>query len=217
MHEQLELDVPQAGVAVETWRDAGTRRLPGSALGITVVAMPISDSARDLYRSGARCVRVVEPVRLCADASERSARSLILIRELTGLGAAVSWTAECDDGCVASRRFSHLFPPATVEGAQPSAADEWRERYLPCMCVFRRGPGFVEVRDRRSGTLEILTIDDAGSLAAIDRLLDGVAAAELPDAERAVLREAELLTEQGGLAWWLPARVHRWPNPSMIV
>jgi hypothetical protein len=85
------------------------------------------------------------------------------------------------------------------------------------MCVFRRGPGFVEVRDRRRGTLEILTLDEPDLLAAIDPLLEGVAAADLPAALLAELREADLVAEQGGLVWWLPARVYRWPNPSMIV
>jgi hypothetical protein len=204
-------------ITVETWRGHGTRRVPGSDLGSTVLRAPLSASAAELYRSGGRCVRLAEPVRLCADAPAQDVHALILIRELTALGAAVSWTASCDDGCVRSRRFVHLFPPDTVSGADEAVAQEWRERYLPCMCLFRRGPGFVEVRDRRGGTLEILTLDDAPSLSAIGPLLDGVAAAELPEAVAGVLREADLIAEQGALAWWLPTSAHRWPNPSMIV
>lgn len=210
-------DASAAGVAVESWRDAGTRDLASSFLGATVLGGPLSRTGPDHYRSGARCVRVVEPVRLCADASERSVQALILVRELTGLGAAVAWTAECDDGCVGSRRFAHLFPPAAVVGADPAALDEWRGRYLPCMCVWRRGPGFVEVRDRRPGTLEIFTIDDPATLAALEAAQDGVSVGALPDAVRAELREADLLAEHGDRAWWTPIRIRRWPNPSMIL
>ena len=206
-----------AGVAVESWRDNGTRRLPGSSLGAAVIGSPMSRTVPEHYRSGARCVRLVHPVRLCADAREQSVQSLILIRELTGLGAAVSWTAECDDGCVANRRLSHLFPPMAVHGAGPAALAEWRERYLPCMCVWRQGPGFVEVRDRRPGTLEIFTIDDPDSLTALAAAQDGVAADSIPEPVRADFREAGLLAEHGDRAWWLPIRIRRWPNPSMIL
>lgn len=205
------------GVAVESWRDAGTRDLASSFLGAAVLGGRLSRTAPEHYRSGARCVRLVEPVRLCAGASAASVQALILVRELTGLGAAVAWTAECDDGCVTSRRFAHLFPPAAVHGADPAALDEWRGRYLPCMCVWRRGPGFVEVRDRRPGTLEIFTIDDPDTLVALDAAQDGVALGALPDAVREELRDADLLAEHDGLAWWTPIRIRRWPNPSMIL
>ena len=205
------------GVAVESWRDAGTRDLTSSFLGAAVLGGRLSRTAPEHYRSGARCIRLVEPVRLCADASAASVQALILVRELTGLGAAVAWSAECDDGCIASRRFAHLFPPAAVRGADPAALDEWRGRYLPCMCVWRRGPGFVEVRDRRPGTLEIFTIDDPDTLAALDAAQDGVAVGALPDVVREELREADLVAEHGGLAWWTPIRIRRWPNPSMIL
>ena len=206
-----------AGVAVESWRDNGTRHLPGSSFGAAVIGPPMSRTVPEHYRSGARCVRLVDRVRLCADASEQSVQSLILIRELTGLGAAVSWTAECDDGCVASRKLAHLFPPMAVRGADPGALTEWRERYLPCMCVWRQGPGFVEVRDRRLGTLEIFTIDDPDSLTALAAAQDGVATDSIPEPVRADLREAGLLAEHGDRAWWLPIRIRRWPNPSMIL
>lgn len=204
-------------LTVETWRDHGARLLPGAAQGPAELAGPFSVTVPRLYRSGRRCVRLAAPVRLCADAAARDADALVLVRELTGIGAAVSWTASCADGCAADRRYAHLFPPAAIEGAHPAVARDWRERYLPCMCLYRRGPGFVEIRDRRRGTLEILTLDDPPTLVAIGPLLDGVPATRLPAAVRGTLREADLIAEQGGLAWWLPTRVHRWPNPSMIV
>lgn len=206
-----------ATVVVEAWRDPDTRLLPGSAFGTETLSSPLGAAAAKLYRSGRRCVRLGDPVRLCADAPAQSVDALVLLRELSSLGAAVAWTGSCDDGCVSTRRFFHLFPPSAVEGADPAAAREWRERYLPCMCVYRHGPGFVEVRDRRRGTLELLTLDEPDALAAIEPLLEGAPAAGLPAALLAELRDADLVAEQGGLAWWLPARVHRWPNPSMIV
>jgi hypothetical protein len=203
--------------AVEMWRDPAARHLPGSAFGVTALPLPLSATVPELYRSGKRCFRLSEPVRLCADAPPGAVEMLVLIRELTGLGAAVAWTASCDDDCVSDRKFFHLFPPAAVEGARDSAALQWREKYLPCMCVFRRGPGFAEVRDRRRGALEILTLDDPDTFRPIGKMLDGVATSEVPEPVRDVLRQAGLIAEQGGLVWWLPTRVHRWPNPAMVV
>jgi hypothetical protein len=204
-------------VAVEMWRDPASRHLPGSAFGSAVLPLPLSSTVPELYRSGRRCFRVTEPVRLCADAPRSAVQMLVMIRELTGLGAAVAWTACCDDDCVSDRKFCHLFPPAAVEGARDSVARTWRDRYLPCMCVFRRGPGFAEVRDRRRGTLEILTLDDEDTFRPIGKLLDGVPVSEVADPARHILRETGLIAEQGGLAWWLPTRAHRWPNPAMLV
>jgi len=204
-------------VAVEMWRDPAARHLPGSAFGAMALPLPLSVTVPELYRSGRRCFRVTEPVRLCADAPRSAVQMLVLIRELTGLGAAVAWTACCEDDCVSDQKFFHLFPPAAVQGARDSVARDWRERYLPCKCVFRRGPGFAEVRDRRRDTLEILTLDDPATFEPIGKMLDGVATAEVAEPVRAVLGEADLIAEQNGLVWWLPARVYRWPNPAMVV
>lgn len=204
-------------VAVQVWRDPASRHLPGAAFGSMTLPLPLSTTVPELYRSGKRCFRVSEPVRLCADAPESAVQMLVLIRELTGLGAAVAWTACCDDDCASDRKFSHLFPPAAIEGARESIARDWRERYLPCMCVFRRGPGFTEVRDRRRGTLEILTLDDPDTFAPIGKMLDGVAVSQVPAPVRDVLRQADLIAEHSGLLWWLPTRIHRWPNPAMVV
>jgi hypothetical protein len=208
---------PVTRATVEMWRDPAARDLPGSALGGMALPLPLTTTVPELYRSGKRCFRLGEPVRLCADAPPGAVEMLVLVRELTALGAAVAWTASCDDDCVSDRKFFHLFPPAAVQGARNSVAIQWRERYLPCMCVFRRGPGFAEVRDRRRGTLEILTLDDPGTFPVIGKMLDGVAVSEVPDQDRETLRQAGLIAEQGGLAWWLPARIHRWPNPAMVV
>ncbi|WP_240467984.1 DUF5825 family protein [Streptomyces dangxiongensis] len=140
-------------ITVEAWRDHGSRLLPGSSLGPVVLSAPLSVSVPALYESGGRCVRLCDPVRLCTDADARDVRALMVVRELTGLGAAVRWTASCDDGCAGTRTLFHLFPPAAIAGAPPQVTRRWQEQYLPCKCVYRRGPGFVEIRDRRQGSL----------------------------------------------------------------
>jgi hypothetical protein len=210
-------DWAAVSVPVELWRDHDplVRQLDGMALGDALLTGDLGAAARDLYAAGARCVRLAEPVDLCRDASATSARALVLIRELTGRGMAVEWTARCADGCVADRGLAHLYPPGDVLGAPAAVAADWRATYFPCRCVYRRGPGFVEVRDRRFGTLEMFTIDDPRHMAAIDAMAEGTPS--VPDDVLADLAGAGLVAEQAGHLWWLPVRVHRWPTPALMV
>ncbi|MFD8749997.1 DUF5825 family protein [Kitasatospora sp. NPDC059577] len=208
-----------AGPEVELWldHDPAAREVPGFALGRRTLAGPARAEVTDLHRAGVRCLRLTEPVRLCADATAASARALMLLREATGQGLAVLWQAVCTDGCAAQRRFHHLYPPDQLTGAPQDVLTDWRATYFPCKCVFRRGPGFVEVRDRRFGTLELFTIDEPGHLAQLDALAEGVEPGLLPDAVRRDFTEAGLVAEQAGRTWFLPMRVRRWPFPSLTV
>jgi hypothetical protein len=206
-------------VDVELWRDYDpvVRYRPGMRLGTRTLAGAWRQSATELYEAGARCVRIAEPVTICGNVSVQSGRTLVLIRELTSHGFAVEWRAVCRDGCVALRRLNHLYPPIEVAGAPEEATRDWRATFFPCKCVCRRGPGFIEVRDRRLGSLEMFTIDDPRHIAAIEAISEGVAADEVPPDVRCDLAEADLLAEHAGYLWWLPMRVRRWPFPSMAV
>ncbi|APU15952.1 DUF5825 family protein [Actinoalloteichus fjordicus] len=212
-------DWAAATIEIESWRDYSpvTRAVPGMALGRLRIEGDRRDLARRLDADGVRAVRIAEPIELCAGARARSARALVLIRELTARGVAVDWTASCDDGCAAARRWAHLFPPVAVRGAPASVATDWRRTFFPCKCVCRRGPGFTEVRDRRFGTLEMFTIDDPEQLTAIEAMAEGTPVAAVPAHVRRDLSEAGLVAAQAGHLWWLPVRVHRWPFPPLIV
>ncbi|MFG2822444.1 DUF5825 family protein [Kitasatospora sp. NPDC048365] len=209
-------------VAVEAWRDHDpvVRALPGMALGVVELAGPVGESVGALRAAGARYVRLPEPVRLCADADPLSARALLLLRELTAQGLAVDWTATCSDGCAADRTLAHLLPPLRIEGRPLETARTWQETWTAASCVFRRGPGFVEVRDRRFGPLDLYTIGEPGHLAAIGALLEGAPVGSVPDALYAELAEARLVARHGATLWWLPLPlplplpVRRWPFGS---
>ncbi|MFD9062382.1 DUF5825 family protein [Kitasatospora purpeofusca] len=208
-----------AGPEAELWLDydPAARELPGIALGRRTLTGPAAEEVTELHRAGVRCLRLTEPVRLCADAPAASARALMLLREATGQGLAVLWHAVCTDGCAERRRFHHLYPPEELTGAAAEVAVDWRASYFPSKCVYRRGPGFVEVRDRRFGTLELFTVDEPGHLAQLDALADGVEVGLLPEAVYRDFAEAGLIAEHAGRAWFLPMRVRRWPFPSLTV
>ncbi|MFJ7263548.1 DUF5825 family protein [Streptomyces globosus] len=204
-------------MVVEAWRDydPAVRALPGMRLGpLEPGGATAREDAERLHAAGARCVRLPEPVEVCAGAGPRSARALALVRELTGRAVAVEWTARCGDGCAGRGELGHLYPPQEVEGAAAGAARGWRAAYFPGKCVYRRGPGFVEVRDRRFGPLELFTIDEPLFVAAVGALRDGAAAGAVPEGVLAELEGARLVSRLGGRAWWLPVPVHRWPFGS---
>ncbi|WP_235498241.1 DUF5825 family protein [Frankia sp. R43] len=207
------------GVSVELWRDYARAALPRPqmALGTHQITGDLCEQAADLYARGARYARVAEPVPLCGDIAAPAVRALTLIRELTARGFAVHWIARCDAGCADHRQVEHLFPPSWIFGASKAAVARWRHGYFPGRCVFRSGPGFVEVRDRRFGPLERHVLDDPDTLAAIDALAGGAAVDQVPARRRRELVAARLVLEQGGYAWWLPTRIHRWPFPALVV
>lgn len=207
-------------VEVELSRDyePATARVPGIALGSRRLVGPWEPVAADLYRTGVRHARLAGPIELCPTADIGSARSLVLIRELTAHGIAVDWTARCLDGCVGRDLLSHLYPPARIDGtADDAAARRWRESFFLCKCVHRRGPGFIEVRDRRFGSLEMFTIDEPEHLTAITALAEGAPTADVPAGVRHDLGNAHLVTEHAGHLWWLPTRAYRWPFPALVV
>ncbi|SCL25102.1 hypothetical protein GA0074692_1896 [Micromonospora pallida] len=213
-------DVDATGVRVELSRDYDpvAARLPGMALGARDLAGACGPAAAGWYREGARYARLPAPVDLCPDADAASARALVLIRELTAHGMAVDWTARCHDGCHGDGLFAHLYPPTRVDGDPHGAtAAGWRDGFFPSRCVHRRGPGFVEVRDRRFGPLEVITVDEPEHLAAVAAAAEGVDRERVPAEVRHDLVGARLLVERAGHLWWLPTRAYRWPFPALIV
>lgn len=167
-----------------------------------------SEQARALFTDGIRKVVFTEPVDL---ADPRSRRSLDLMRELAAWGMRVEWRAV--EIPAEWRSFGHLPPPA---GSTPEL-DVWRRSFHPGKCALRQGPGFIQIRDRRSGVLDCYTIDEPG-LQGVVRHLAGGAEPDRCDPEAIeLLIEHDLLVRAGDLTWWAPARVRRWPVPAMTV
>jgi hypothetical protein len=119
--------------------------------------------------------------------------------------------------------YRHLQPP--VELLLPAGAStdpdralaEWRDGFYLDMCTYRRGPGFVQIRDRRTGKLNLITVDDPAYLAVLAELDTGT---RLSGADLEIAREfaAEgLVVNIGVTLVWLPYRLRRWPLPSLIV
>ncbi|MGW1893773.1 DUF5825 family protein [Streptomyces sp. NPDC002004] len=212
-------------LSVRAWRDHDPQvsGLPGMSLGRVPVA-PDADAADRLWARGVRRVELEEPVDLAAPdepAHRRALDLLCLVRDLTARAVQVDWELRLSPEGRAEqwKLLSHLHPPRSVTGV-PDGEDAlyaWRTRHYLCKLVWRQGPGFVQIRDRRWGDLRRFTADEPRYLVAIARLDRGIPHTEVPADILAEFTEEHLALRLGELAWWLPYRVTRWLQEAMAV
>ncbi|MFJ1912706.1 DUF5825 family protein [Streptomyces sp. NPDC088147] len=221
--------------AVAAWRDYDpvACALPGMFLGDLALTGSVPEECDRLWELGARRVRLSGAVNLAdtatPDAAARTVRTLSLVRDLTARAVLVEWDLRPDPGRGPtaaediSRLLSHLQPPQRIEGegVAPSAAADalrtWRNGHYLGKCLWRQGPGFVQIRDRRWGDLRRFTVDEPHYQEAIERLAYGAPAASVPADALADFREERLVLAVGGLEWWLPYRVNRWIQEAMTI
>ncbi|TVL89355.1 DUF5825 family protein [Streptomyces sp. SAJ15] len=222
-----EADAPDRPVSVLAWRDydIDACRLPGMDLGELAIGGRSAEEVTRLWELGARRVRLPKTVDLAVAAADpvaaaRAVRALCLVRDLTARAVLVEWRltlADADpDGW---RALNHLQPPQDLAGptGATEALAEWRHRHYLCKCLWRQGPGFVQIRDRRWGDLRRFTVAEPEYQEAIALLEDGVPARRVDPEILADLRSERLVGEVGELVWWLPYRVRRWIQEAMTV
>lgn len=210
---------PAGDLAVRLWRhhDPDAADVPGVGMGTVTVPGDPAVAAADLVARGARRAVLCEPVDLAAPASPVAAvRALVLVRELTSRAVVVGWRLRLGPD-LPWHLLSHLYPPTELAGAGGDDLREWQGIFYLCRLVYRQGPGFVQVRDRRAGDLNCLTIDEPDYLAAVEVLRDGAPVSAVPGEILAAFAAEELVGVVGDLAWWMPYRVRHWPWPVMNV
>ncbi|WP_156727432.1 DUF5825 family protein [Streptomyces apocyni] len=215
-------------LAVRAWRDYQdeVRRLPGMFLGSASVTGAVASTAEELYASGARRIELVEAVDLSSiGVPEAVVRTLRLLQELTARGIVVDWRLRLRLGDESTATaLGHLYPPREIDGCGDAARlrADWARTFFLGKCSYRHGPGFLEIRDHRSGVLQRIVIDEPEYHAAISELTaDAPAHPASPDALTDSILDA-LATESltlsfGGLHWWAPCRIYRWPQPPFHV
>lgn len=210
---------PPQPVVAELWRehDQDIRHAPGMYLGVRKL-VPGVGVAQRLYGDGARCVDLPELVDL-ADIGQLSGAisAISLIRDFTSLGIKVRWRARLyTEG--SWQWLSHLWPPEELLGINDrGAASEWLRTHYVGKCFFRRGPGFIQVRDRRHGHLARFTIDEHDYIESIPRLLYGGSTNSIAPHVLASYGNEHLVLHLRDRAVWLPYQVRRWPRPSIVV
>lgn len=212
---------------VTAWRDYELEAagLPGMSLGELAASGPAAETAARLWRNGARRVRLPGTTDLRAaanedpDAAARTVRTLCLVRELTAHAVYVEWELRTEPDADAWRPLNHLQPPLALSGP-PEAEDAlrtWRGEHYLCKCLWRQGPGFVQIRDRRWGELYRFTVDEPDYQEAIGLLTEGAPASAIPAAILDDFRSERLVGDVGPMSWWLPYRVRRWIQEAMAI
>lgn len=216
--------IPGSGsdVRFSLWRhgDPSVRAMPDMHLGDHVLGGDVAAEARRIHESGARFVSIEPVVDLSGrPGTEHMIPVLSFIRELTSYGVELDWRAQltAPDG-PEWWVYSHLFPPSELEGPRGAEAlAVWRARYHVGRCFLRRGPGFVQIRDRRHAGLRRLTVSDGAYVSAIESLLADRGADGVPDAAMAAFEKQRLVIRIGDGLWWAPYRLRRWALPSWEV
>jgi hypothetical protein len=215
--------------SISAWRDYDETVVTlhdSMSLGSRALTAEPRVSADDLFAAGARQVTFHKVIDVDSADAAGTVRALTLVRDLTGCGVVVDWKLRVGVGHDDWRVLSHLYPPASVtfdgvarEGgtgdADPQA--DWASGYLMTKCVTRRGPGLLQIRDRRWGGLRNITIARREYLAVVDRLEYGAPADQVPANILSELRAERLVGFTGGVAWWLPYRLRRWPVAPRVI
>jgi hypothetical protein len=209
-------------LTLSLWRDYRdqARQLAGMHLGTAVISEGADTAARELYRSGVRRAELVSVADLSVDAEPESAvRTLDLIRELTAWGIVVEWRVRMTGADESWPEFGHLYPPCEIEDSDDAvnARAVWARSFFLGKCHYRRGPGFIEVRDHRPGVLNRIVIDDPAYLAALSAVLDDSRARAVPEKIMRAFAAESLVLRFGDLHWWAPYRSYRWPHPPFLV
>ncbi|MEV7729563.1 DUF5825 family protein [Streptomyces sp. NPDC087917] len=194
--------------------------LPGMFLGRYEIDLAGGEAARRLFAAGARHVTLPRPVDVTDTAdADWSVRALSFVGDLSSLAISVDWQLHTGPDPDAWRHYGHLHPPTAVLGTVDPAATalEWRNAYYICKCVFRYGPGFIQVRDRRFGELRRFTIDEPEYHEAIEALTDGARADAIPRPVLDDLMGEGLVLRFGDHLWWAPYRVRRWSEAPMVI
>jgi hypothetical protein len=215
-------------LTLTTWRDHDEEvlQLPAMSPVVTVVeeSATWAATAAELYGKGVRRVALDRPADLSGAVTAHAIVStMLLLGELTSWGIVIDWDVDLGADPEVWRSFCHLHPPRRILNTQDSKnseeiRQEWRSTFYLGKCVYRKGPGFVQVRDRRArGSLTRYTLDDPAYLEAVERLSTGCPADTVPSEVLDHLVGESLAGRAGQLAWWLPYRIHRWPWPSFAV
>jgi hypothetical protein len=202
---------------LQVWRDHDREALKlGKFMRLDSFA-PAADAgllARNIFNSGGRLVVVSEIIDFDAFDPVDSSRFFELLRELTSYGVAVEWRLRAGDGDSRWHDLWHLFPPSEVvipPGTANQTWDFWQRQFCYGLCVMRKGPGIIEVRDRRSGAMRCMRFTSPVHLQAIQRLEKGAAAASFDPEVLAEFDAAQVVMAIGDMRLWLPCRFRRSP------
>jgi Family of unknown function (DUF5825) len=204
------------------WRDHDGEALQlGESMRLDSVALDTDADllAGNVFDAGGRLVVINEIIDFDDLDPVNSVRFFELLRELTSYGISVGWRMRASRDDTRWRDLWHLFPPSEVEitgGAAGPTWEFWRQQFYFGLCTMRRGPGIIEVRDRRVGRIRRLSFTSPLHLEAIERLERGASASSVAPEVLAEFEEARVVMALGGMRLWLPCRTRRSPLSPIV-
>jgi Family of unknown function (DUF5825) len=202
--------------------DSGARRPAAVTVHIDELLADPSHAVRVVAgaESGSRSLTLLDPIRLGTD-PDLDVVALRLLTEATAGQVDLHWDLAGEPPWPL-RTMVHLHPPAgAANAAGRRFAARWGEQFRFGLCTYRRGPGFVALRDIRPDGARLRTVADGRWATAFETLLS-TPTCPAGDAAAGRLLD-ELLT--AGLALrlgagrhaLLPFRLRRWPIPYSAV
>lgn len=205
---------------LEVWHDYDGEALRlGECMRLDSVA-PATDAdllAKNVFDIGGRLVVFDEIIDFDALDMLDSARFFMLLRELTSYAIKVDWRLKISHDAMRWRDLWHLFPPSEVVISADKSGQTlefWKRHFYFGLCVMRRGPGMIEVRDRRSARLRSVRFTSPSHLEAIERLERGAPASSFAPEVLTELEAARVVMAIGDMRLWLPYRFRRAPLSS---
>ncbi|MFF9645006.1 DUF5825 family protein [Kitasatospora aureofaciens] len=131
-------------------------------------------------------------------------------------GVAVRWAAS-GGGELDTAPLHHLWPPSRIAGL---AAEPWEEAFRYGLCYFRRGPGFITIKDARAENDIHLTLDHPDLIATFMAGRTPLPAERLTATQReavGLLIAENLMYRVGDVLLTLPTHMRRWPVPFSTV
>jgi Family of unknown function (DUF5825) len=204
------------------WRDHEEEALRlGESMRLDSVALDADADllAGSVFDAGGRLVVINEVIDFDDLDPVNSIGFFELLRELTSYGISVSWRMKTSRNDTRWRDLWHLFPPSEVEISGGTAGETWefwRQKFYYGLCTMRRGPGIIEVRDRRLGRIRRLGFTSPQHLEAIERLERGASASSVAPDVLAEFEDARVVMAIGDLRLWLPCRTRRSPLSPIV-
>ncbi|MFE7114579.1 DUF5825 family protein [Streptomyces sp. NPDC057654] len=228
---------PLAPVSLALWRERAPAAwdIPGVYVGtVDLMGSQVEGAVAELASKGVQFARLPRAVDLTDRHGAAAVTALVTVRELTSFGIAVDWTlrlpepgAEAGAGTGTTVEWlplSHLHPPTAVFRDDSDAsgcpaqdiAIRWRDSFHAAKCGYRRGPGFIEIRDRRGDSFKRLVIRTSEHDQLIRALLRGLPETDVPPSVVARYLPPGLIHRAGRFLWWTPYRIRRWPLSTTI-
>lgn len=221
---------PPAPVSLGLWRerDPAARNIPGVYAGTLDLIGDQVGTIADLAARHVQFARLSRTVDLTDRDGAAAVTALVAVRELTAFGIAVDWTLRLPEPGTGTpddwQPLSHLHPPTAVirdgagglGGSGDDIVVQWRDSFHAAKCGYRRGPGFIEIRDRRSGSFKRLVIRTHQHDGLFQALLRGLPETGVPSSVIARYLPPGLIHRAGRFLWWTPYRIRRWPLSTTI-